>query len=105
MCFANLHIFQVTHYLGGENYVFWGGREGYQSLLNTDMGRELDHLVCLFSDILKLYLELFEMLSLFVVFTIILYRFLTMSYWWNNDRQGFLKLLLLTRRKLDLMVY
>ena len=30
--------------LGGENYVFWGGREGYTSLLNTDMGRELDHL-------------------------------------------------------------
>lgn len=42
---ANLHILQVTHYLGGENYVFWGGREGYQTLLNTDMGRELDHLV------------------------------------------------------------
>lgn len=38
---------QVTHYLGGENYVFWGGREGYQTLLNTDMGRELDHMVCL----------------------------------------------------------
>jgi len=35
---------EVTHYLGGENYVFWGGREGYQSLLNTDMGRELDHM-------------------------------------------------------------
>lgn len=42
---GNLHILQVTHYLGGENYVFWGGREGYQTLLNTDMGRELDHLV------------------------------------------------------------
>ena len=26
---------EVTHRLGGENYVFWGGREGYQSLLNT----------------------------------------------------------------------
>ena len=36
---------QVTHYLGGENYVFWGGREGYQTLLNTDMKRELEHLV------------------------------------------------------------
>lgn len=35
---------EVTHFLGGENYVFWGGREGYQSLLNTDMGREIDHL-------------------------------------------------------------
>lgn len=30
--------------LGGENYVFWGGREGYSSLLNTNMKRELDHL-------------------------------------------------------------
>jgi xylose isomerase len=30
--------------LGGENYVFWGGREGYLSLLNTNMGKELDHL-------------------------------------------------------------
>ncbi|KAJ4952933.1 hypothetical protein NE237_029765 [Protea cynaroides] len=35
---------EVTHYLGGENYVFWGGREGYQTLLNTDMERELNHL-------------------------------------------------------------
>src|SRR5690606_38960786 len=30
----------ATIKLGGENYVFWGGREGYMSLLNTDMGRE-----------------------------------------------------------------
>jgi xylose isomerase len=35
---------EVTHRLGGENYVFWGGREGYQSIYNTDMKRELDHL-------------------------------------------------------------
>lgn len=35
---------EVTHELGGVNYVFWGGREGYQNLLNTDMKRELDHL-------------------------------------------------------------
>ncbi|KAH9615191.1 hypothetical protein KSS87_022844 [Heliosperma pusillum] len=35
---------EVTHHLGGENYVFWGGREGYQTLLNTDMGKELDHM-------------------------------------------------------------
>ena len=34
----------ATIELGGENYVFWGGREGYMSLLNTDMGRELDHM-------------------------------------------------------------
>lgn len=35
---------EVTYELGGENYVFWGGREGYQNLYNTDMKRELDHL-------------------------------------------------------------
>ncbi len=34
----------ATIALGGENYVFWGGREGYISLLNTDMGRELDNM-------------------------------------------------------------
>ncbi|MBN2576139.1 MAG: xylose isomerase [Deltaproteobacteria bacterium] len=34
----------VTHKLGGENYVLWGGREGYESLLNTDMKRELDQM-------------------------------------------------------------
>lgn len=34
----------ATMKLNGENYVFWGGREGYISLLNTDMGRELDHM-------------------------------------------------------------
>jgi xylose isomerase len=33
---------EATHRLGGENYVLWGGREGYDSLLNTDLGRELD---------------------------------------------------------------
>jgi len=33
----------ATIYLGGENYVFWGGREGYMSLLNTDMKREKEH--------------------------------------------------------------
>lgn len=35
---------EVTQRLGGENYVFWGGREGYQSLWNTDMKREIDNL-------------------------------------------------------------
>jgi xylose isomerase len=34
----------ATIELGGENYVFWGGREGYMSLLNTDMKREQEHL-------------------------------------------------------------
>src|SRR5437868_2219635 len=35
---------EITHELGGVNYVFWGGREGYMNLYNTDMKRELDHL-------------------------------------------------------------
>ena len=35
---------EVTHELGGSGYVFWGGREGYQNLYNTDMKRELDHM-------------------------------------------------------------
>ena len=34
---------EVTKELGGENYVFWGGREGYVNLYNTDLRRELDH--------------------------------------------------------------
>ncbi|MCT8989810.1 xylose isomerase [Chelativorans sp. SCAU2101] len=34
----------VTKRLGGENYVLWGGREGYETLLNTDLSRELDQL-------------------------------------------------------------
>jgi len=39
---------EVTKELGGENYVFWGGREGYQTLYNTDLRRELDHLAKFF---------------------------------------------------------
>ena len=35
---------EATHRLGGANYVLWGGREGYETLLNTDIGRELDQL-------------------------------------------------------------
>jgi len=35
---------EITHQLGGEGYTFWGGREGYSTLWNTDIGRELDHL-------------------------------------------------------------
>ena len=34
----------ATHKLGGQNYVLWGGREGYETLLNTDLGRELDQM-------------------------------------------------------------
>jgi xylose isomerase len=35
---------EVTHELGGAGYVFWGGREGYSTLLNTNLKREIDHL-------------------------------------------------------------
>jgi xylose isomerase len=35
---------EVTHELGGEGYTFWGGREGYMTLLNTDLKREQEHL-------------------------------------------------------------
>ena len=38
------HCMEATHRLGGANYVLWGGREGYETLLNTDMRRELDQL-------------------------------------------------------------
>src|SRR5699024_10374926 len=44
---AGAHVkraLDATIALGGSNYVFWGGREGYMSLLNTDMKRERDHL-------------------------------------------------------------
>lgn len=39
---------EVTKELGGQSYVFWGGREGYETLLNTDMGLELDNLARFF---------------------------------------------------------
>ena len=35
---------EITLELGGQNYVFWGGREGYETLLNTDMKLELDNM-------------------------------------------------------------
>ena len=47
VCYAAGQIknaIDTTIKLGGENYVFWGGREGYMSLLNTDMKREQEHM-------------------------------------------------------------
>src|SRR5450432_2484302 len=47
VAYAGLQIknaIDATITLGGENYVFWGGREGYMSLLNTNMKREVEHL-------------------------------------------------------------
>lgn len=38
------HALESTHRLGGANYVLWGGREGYETLLNTDLKREQDQL-------------------------------------------------------------
>jgi xylose isomerase len=38
------HALEATHRLGGHNYVLWGGREGYETLLNTDLRREHDQL-------------------------------------------------------------
>lgn len=40
---------EITNELGGSGYVFWGGREGYETLLNTDMKRELAHMAKLMS--------------------------------------------------------
>lgn len=45
--------FDASMELGAENYVFWGGREGYLSLLNTDMKRELDHLAVFFNKMVE----------------------------------------------------
>jgi xylose isomerase len=47
LCYAATQVknaIDATIALGGENYVFWGGREGYMSLLNTNMKREKEHL-------------------------------------------------------------
>ncbi len=47
------HVLEATHRLGGVNYVLWGGREGYDTLLNTDMRREGEQ----FARFLKLVVE------------------------------------------------
>ena len=47
VCYAGTQVknaIDATIVLGGSNYVFWGGREGYMSLLNTDMKREQEHM-------------------------------------------------------------
>jgi len=45
-CFHDFDL--VEEGIGGENYVFWGGREGYMSLLNTNMKKELEHVAQFF---------------------------------------------------------
>ncbi|MBV6658207.1 MAG: xylose isomerase [Devosiaceae bacterium] len=42
----------ATHKLGGENYVLWGGREGYETLLNTDLGREAEQAARMLSKVI-----------------------------------------------------
>eukprot|EP00559_Dactyliosolen_fragilissimus_P001988 CAMPEP_0184867168 /NCGR_PEP_ID=MMETSP0580-20130426/25235_1 /TAXON_ID=1118495 /ORGANISM="Dactyliosolen fragilissimus" /LENGTH=368 /DNA_ID=CAMNT_0027367251 /DNA_START=191 /DNA_END=1294 /DNA_ORIENTATION=+ len=46
-------VLDINHKLGGENIVFWGGREGYQSILNTDLKREIDHMATVFKMAIK----------------------------------------------------
>lgn len=41
-------VMDINHKLGGQNHVFWGGREGYQTLLNTNMKQECDHMAALY---------------------------------------------------------
>ncbi|MDU1351348.1 MAG: xylose isomerase [Actinomyces sp.] len=42
------HSLEIAKRLGAENYVFWGGREGYENLWNTDLKREQDHIARFF---------------------------------------------------------
>lgn len=44
----NTKVMDINHKLGGANHVFWGGREGYHTLLNTDMKKECDHMATMF---------------------------------------------------------
>jgi xylose isomerase len=46
-------VLEATHRLGGENYVLWGGREGYETLLNTNIAQELDQLGRFFSLVIE----------------------------------------------------
>lgn len=47
-CAQAKKVLEINHRLGGENVVFWGGREGYQSVLNTNIKREIDHMAAFF---------------------------------------------------------
>lgn len=46
-------MLETTHRLGGANYVLWGGREGYDTILNTDLGQELDQLGRFLSNVVE----------------------------------------------------
>lgn len=50
-CYAAAQIqtmMDIIHMLGGSHHVFWGGREGYQTLLNTDLKKECDHMAAMY---------------------------------------------------------
>ena len=52
-CSQAKKVLEINKRLGGENIVFWGGREGYQSVLNTDVKREVDNMATFFKMCLK----------------------------------------------------
>ena len=52
-CSQAKKVLEINKRLGGENVVFWGGREGYQSVLNTDVKREVDNMATFFKMCLK----------------------------------------------------
>ncbi|GIS31777.1 MAG: hypothetical protein Ct9H90mP3_5730 [Flammeovirgaceae bacterium] len=56
----------ATIKLKGENYVFWGGREGYMTLLNTDMKKELDNLAT-FLHMAKIMVGLMDLKDIFLL--------------------------------------
>jgi len=49
---------EITHRLGGSGFVFWGGREGYHTLLNTNVRKELDHMAEFFRMVVKFVTKL-----------------------------------------------
>merc|ERR1719513_514780 len=57
---------EVTVKLGGSNYVFWGGREGFSSSLNTDCRQELDHLAEFFKMAVRWKSELGSQMTLLI---------------------------------------
>mmetsp|Transcript_15717 Transcript_15717/g.21555 ORF Transcript_15717/g.21555 Transcript_15717/m.21555 type:complete len:448 (-) Transcript_15717:14-1357(-) len=59
-------VLDINHKLGGENVVFWGGREGYQTILNTNIKREVDHMAKLFKMAIK-YKEKHNMTPQFLI--------------------------------------
>ena len=51
---------EIAKKLGAENFVFWGGREGYQSLLNADIKLELDNFAAFFKMVIGIIKRIYE---------------------------------------------